>query len=67
MGCNLCEKPIQAYDPAFHHLAIDDDHAVDICPECADKFVKWQGKKLAILFPTRALKKRFSSLEKEKK
>jgi hypothetical protein len=56
--CHLCEKSITNYNPTFHHLLIDEPHGVDICPECVDKFVKWQTKIYATLFPTRALKKR---------
>lgn len=59
MECILCEKSIDGYDAAFHHLNIDEHHAVDICPECVDKFVKWHGKQIALLFPTSALKKRY--------
>jgi hypothetical protein len=59
MNCHLCEKPIRDYNSAYHHLVIDEQHAVDICPECLEKIGKWQGKIYAALFPTRALKKRF--------
>jgi hypothetical protein len=59
MNCTLCEKPINNYDVNFNHLPIDENHAAHICAECIDKFVRWHGKKLAILFPTNALKKRF--------
>lgn len=59
MKCHLCEKPIQNYHPALHHLTIDDSHGVDICQNCIDTFLKWQGRVFANLFPTRALKKRF--------
>jgi hypothetical protein len=59
MKCNLCDQPIKDYNPAFHHLKIDDSHAVDICPECTDKFVRWQGSIIKDLFPTKALKKRY--------
>jgi hypothetical protein len=58
MNCNLCDKPIKNYNPAFNYLKIDDSHAVDICPDCVDKFAKWQGSIITDLFPTRALKKR---------
>jgi len=58
MKCNLCNQLIMNYDPLFHHLKIDDSHGVDICSECVDKFVKWQGSIITNLFPTRALKKR---------
>ena len=59
MDCALCNASIDKYDPAFHHLKIDEHHAVDICQECIDTFVKWQGSKYAALFPTRALKKMY--------
>lgn len=59
MKCKLCDKTIEQYDVRFHHLVIDENHAVDICQECIDKFVKWQSKMLAILFPTKILKKRY--------
>lgn len=57
--CSLCEKNIADYNAVFHHLAIDEQHAADICPDCIRKFVAWQGKKIAVLFPTRAAKKRY--------
>ena len=59
MQCKLCEKDIEPYDARFHHLVLDENNAVDICQACIDKFVKWQGKMLAVLFPTKALKKRY--------
>ena len=55
----LCNKPIQNYDSTSHHLKIDESHEVDICQECIDKFVKWQGSIISRLFPTKALKKRY--------
>jgi hypothetical protein len=60
MKCILCQKEIIKYDSRFHHIKIDDSHEVDICPECMDKIVKWQGKIYSELFPTKALKKRFA-------
>lgn len=59
MKCVLCEKEIKDYNSSFNHLVIDENRSVDICQECITKFVKWQGKMLAVLFPTRALKKRY--------
>lgn len=59
--CSLCEKNIDDYNPVFHHLTIDEERSVDICPECIKKFITWQSKKLAVLFPTKALKKRYGS------
>ena len=59
MKCNLCNQPITNYDPAFHHLMINDSCAVDICSECIDKFVKWQGSIYKNLFPTKAMKKMY--------
>ena len=58
MKCHLCNETITDYNPLFHHFKIDDLHAVDICPDCIDKFVKWQGSIISNLFPTKALKKR---------
>lgn len=59
MNCTLCEKLIHDYDAAYNRLNIDETHAADICPECIDKFVKWQQGIYARLFPTSAVKKRF--------
>ena len=59
MNCILCKEPIHNYDSAFNHLKIDESHAVDICSECIDKFVKWQQGIFARLFPTNAMKKMF--------
>jgi hypothetical protein len=58
MKCTLCEHPIKNYEPEFHHLKIDESHAADICSDCIDKFVRWQGNIIVKLFPTKALKKR---------
>jgi hypothetical protein len=60
MNCTLCGKAIRNYDAVSNHLAIDETHAADICPECIDKFVKWQQSIYARLFPTSAVKKRFA-------
>ncbi len=57
--CSLCGKNIDGYSPVFHRLIIDEERAADICPECIKKFITWQSKTLAVLFPTKALKKRF--------
>ena len=57
MQCTLCEKTIEKYTPAFHHLVIDETHAVEICQDCIDIVIAWQGKKIAVLFPTKAMKK----------
>lgn len=65
MDCTLCGKSIENYRPELHCLYIDDGHKADICPECMDKIMKWQGEKYAVLFPTNAMKKRFG--EKKQK
>lgn len=57
MDCALCHTTIERYEPSFHHLKIDEKHAVDICPDCIEKFSKWQQQQLATLFPTKAMKK----------
>ncbi len=59
MKCSLCEKDINGYNPAFNHLVIDERHSFDFCSTCIDKFLKWHGKNLASLFPTKAMKKRY--------
>nr|MDO8083599.1 hypothetical protein [Candidatus Sigynarchaeum springense]MDO8115986.1 hypothetical protein [Candidatus Sigynarchaeota archaeon] len=59
MKCSLCEKEIADYSAGFNHLVIDEQHSADICSCCIEKFVKWQGKKLAVLFTTKAMKKRY--------
>lgn len=60
MICTLCKKTIENYNSEFNKMQIDETHAVDICQDCIDKFVAWQGRKYAKLFPTTALKKRFA-------
>jgi hypothetical protein len=57
--CSLCEKQIKSYSAVFNHLIIDEKHGLDICTECADKIIKWQGQKYALLFPTKNMKKRY--------
>ena len=59
MKCNLCEQEIKNYDSKFHHLIIDENHEVNICPDCIKKFEKWRGSVYATLFPTTTLKKKF--------
>ncbi len=63
MRCRLCEREIENYSAQFNRLEIDEHHAVAICNACVQKFIQWQGKKLAVLFPTRAMKQRFGSGE----
>jgi hypothetical protein len=59
IDCILCKKPLLRYDSAFNHLRIDESHAVDICSDCIDKFLKWQQGTFARLFPTSAMKRRY--------
>ena len=59
MKCKLCEKEIKNYNPVFNQLKIDDSKNVDICQDCIDKFLKWQGNVIAKLFPSKVMKKRF--------
>lgn len=59
MKCKLCEKEIEKYDARFNQLVLDEKHAANICLGCVDKFNKWHGKNLAVLFPTKSLKLRF--------
>jgi hypothetical protein len=59
MKCSLYENEIRNYILDFNHLRINELHTINVCQECIDKFVKWQQKIIARLFPTNALKKRF--------
>jgi len=59
MDCAICKKPIEKYDKSFNHLIIDESCAVDLCQNCIDKFLNWQGELFARLYPTSAMKKRF--------
>ena len=59
MKCALCKKTIRKYDSTLNNLKIDESNSVDICPDCIDKFIGWQGKLYARLFPTNLMKKRF--------
>ncbi len=61
MKCVLCGKEITDYDPEFNHLKVDETREVDICRGCLDKIGKWQGKIMAKLFPTKAMKRRFKN------
>ena len=59
MRCVLCNRPIEHYDPGMHELRIDEHRTVAVCDDCTRKFIHWHGEKLARLFPTRAMKKRY--------
>ena len=59
MKCQICGQPIRNYQPALHHLTINESQGVDICQDCVDKIIRWQGSIYAKLFPTKAMKKRF--------
>lgn len=59
MLCILCQKEIEDYTPALNRLKIDESREVDICETCIERFTQWQGKMIAKLFPTKALKRHF--------
>ncbi|MFA5302999.1 MAG: hypothetical protein WC393_00490 [Candidatus Nanoarchaeia archaeon] len=59
MKCELCRKTIEKYNINFNCFVVDENHSINICPECIEKFIRWQSQILATLFPTTALKKRF--------
>ena len=63
MKCGICDKTIEKYNPAFNHLDVDKSLSVDICSDCIDAFVRWQGTIYAKLFPTTAMKKIFKAKE----
>ena len=55
--CALCEKIVDQYTKSLNNFEIDENRSVDICSECIKKFVKWQQKHYATLFPTKTAKK----------
>ena len=59
MECTLCREQIKNYTPEFHQLEINESLSVHICQSCVNKFVKWQQRKFAKLFPTKRAKKLF--------
>jgi hypothetical protein len=59
MNCKLCDRPIVGYDPAFHRLVLEEARAAAVCPDCIEKFLKWQRGVFARLFPTTAVKRRY--------
>ncbi len=65
MECVLCKKKIENYVAEFNRLEIGESLSVGICQDCIDKFMKWQGSKIARLFPTKAMKKMLNKKENE--
>jgi hypothetical protein len=57
MECILCKEYIKNYTPEFNQLEINESQSVHICQSCVNKFVKWQQRKYAKLFPTKRAKK----------
>ena len=57
MKCALCDEQIKNYTPEFNQLEINESHSVNICQSCIEKFIKWQQRKFAKLFPTKRAKK----------
>ncbi len=57
MKCKICDRHIEDYDPEFNRMEITESFSVDICQDCIDRFMKWQGSRIARLFPTKAMKK----------
>ncbi|NHJ01824.1 MAG: DUF2197 domain-containing protein [Candidatus Heimdallarchaeota archaeon] len=55
--CTLCNEQIKNYTPEFNQLEINESYSVYICQSCVEKFVKWQQRKFAKLFPTKRAKK----------
>ncbi|MEK6958466.1 MAG: hypothetical protein AABW59_00295 [archaeon] len=60
MKCKLCNTEIKDYSLEFNHLKVDETRSADLCEECIEKFAKWQGERLARLFPTNSMKKAFA-------
>lgn len=61
MRCSLCEQPIDHHSPEIHTLRLHADRVVELCDACTRAILDWQVEKLARLFPTRALKRRFAN------
>jgi len=59
MKCHICGQPIRDYQHTLHHVTINESVGVDMCQDCVDKIIRWQGSIYAKLFPTTAMKKRF--------
>ncbi|MFW9905434.1 MAG: hypothetical protein ACFFFH_13925 [Candidatus Thorarchaeota archaeon] len=59
MECTLCKEQIKKYTPEFNQLAINESLNVHVCHSCVNKFVKWQQRKFAKLFPTKRAKQLF--------
>ncbi len=59
MECTLCKEQIENYSPQFNQLEIRESLSVHICQSCVNKFVNWQQRKFAKLFPTKRTKKLF--------
>ena len=60
MECTLCKEQIKNYTPEFNQLEINESLRVQICQSCVNKFVNWQQRKFAKLFPTKRAKKLFN-------
>ena len=58
-GLYFMERTNQKLCPEFNQLEINESLSVYICQSCMDKFVKWQQKKYAKLFPTKRAKELF--------
>ena len=55
--CLLCGQEINHYHELSNRFVVDESRSVDIYSECIQKFIKWQQKKYAALFPTKAAKR----------
>ncbi|HRK21946.1 MAG TPA: hypothetical protein PLX06_09060 [Fimbriimonadaceae bacterium] len=60
MECALCGNALVEPSDELNRLELDDGRSVLICTACIDRFLKWQGARIAKLFPTSALKRRFN-------
>jgi hypothetical protein len=59
MQCKLCDRTIPGFDPKTHRLLLDDDREVAVCEPCALRLTDWLGERMARLFPTKTMKKRY--------
>ena len=64
LKCALCNEEIENYRKHFNNFDIDETRSVAICSECIQKFLMWQQKNYAALFPTKTAKKFLKKWEK---
>lgn len=59
MECTICKEEMTNYDPDLNKMRLDGSRSAAICSKCIERFLKWQQKRFARLFPTGAAKKKY--------